>query len=64
MANTTSSADREWLWHMQEDIQRQINMKRMMNMERMMKRKRRGRRPPQPSYPSAKALYHKALEDS
>ena len=50
--------DGEWLMHLQEDIQRQINT------ARRMKGKRQRRRQPQPSYPSAKALYHTAIEDA
>ena len=50
--------DGEWLMHMQEDIQRTINM------ERRLRRKRQRIRRPQPSCPSAKALYHAAIEDT
>lgn len=55
MANI-KRADTEWLWHMQEDIQRKINMQR-----RQLKLNRKRRMQPQQAYPSAKELYGAAI---
>ena len=55
MAKTTK-AEFEWLWHMQEDIQRKINIER-----RQLKVNRKRRMQPQPAYPSAKELYGAAI---
>ena len=52
----TKRADTEWLWHMQEDIQRKIDIER-----RQLKLYRKRRMQPQPAYPSAKELYGAAI---
>ena len=51
----TNTADAEWLLHIQQDVQRNINM------QRSNKYKRRNRLQP-PSYPSVKALYVAVLK--
>ena len=57
MANI-KRADKEWLWHMQEDIQSKINLQR-----RQRNYKKRNRRLQTPPYPSVKDLYGAAIKN-
>lgn len=53
----TNREDAEWLLHIQQDIQRKINMQR-----RQRSYKKRNRRLQPPSYPSVKDLYAAAIK--